>query len=597
MKSKKNILVAAFLAMLCIGINSANANNLTQMDVKKSSTPDTVDVTFYTTDLNTNTVVTKKSNNRYVVLMPNVSSNSSVTPNFGGLKDIISDINVKHVDDGIGGYTKVTFETTKPINIKTHNVKSAPLTQAQKDAKTIIAQNNTTPAAKTETTQPKTAATPKTTPVDTSKVATTQTPKSTVSNVPKTNITKPAETKTVKQTTTPKTEVKTEQPKTVQKTQPKVEPKKTEQPKVKTAKNDFVDSNYDPKMKFDNNGKRKVVLEPRVSHPIQTTAPKSSKTEVSPDNVIDTDNVVMPDEVPVTDVPAEENKSNMPLAIFGGLGLLGLVVLFLVFDALSHKSQKSAARQNSFFNMAAQNQAKRRRKEYYDIVNNKDLSWQEKYKLYNEKEQEYSPKRENSDASFVTDLSGTKKAIIMPQEQKTAPVKLTQVIKRSEKSHNDIVREKLQAKISQMEHSLSQTPSANEPVETPKGVQSEDNSIINAMKNIKLKSFSKPVSLRETNRALVDASISHNAAYKEGQFVKLKNSPLSVNKRHSVSSVLNSKDLINAGNKYLTNNEDLKMKKENENYLLSSLDEYLSILDAEESKSSSIVDTLSKVSP
>ena len=40
------------------------------------------------------------------------------------------------------------------------------------------------------------------------------------------------------------------------------------------------------------------------------------------------------------------------------------------------------------------------------------------------------------------------------------------------------------------------------------------------------------------------------------------------------------------------------MKKENENYLLSSLDEYLSILDSEETKKpSSIVDTLSKVRP
>ena len=156
MKNKKSIIVAAILALF-IGINTANANSLTQVDIKKSSVPDTIDLTFHTTDVNSNTVVSRKGNNRYVVLMP------KVTPNFGGLKDIITDVNVKHVDDGIGGYTKVTLETTKPINIKTHNVKSAPLTQAQKDAKNIIAQNNTKPA-KTETAQPKTT-TPKTTPV------------------------------------------------------------------------------------------------------------------------------------------------------------------------------------------------------------------------------------------------------------------------------------------------------------------------------------------------------------------------------------------------------------------------------------------------
>ena len=99
-------------------------------------------------------------------------------------------------------------------------------------------------------------------------------------------------------------------------------------------------------MKFDNNGKRKIVLEPRVSHPIQTTSPKPSKNEISPENVINTENVVMPDKVPAESLPAEEHKSNTTLlAILGGLGLLGLVALFLIFDALAHRSQKNAARQ------------------------------------------------------------------------------------------------------------------------------------------------------------------------------------------------------------------------------------------------------------
>ncbi len=39
------------------------------------------------------------------------------------------------------------------------------------------------------------------------------------------------------------------------------------------------------------------------------------------------------------------------------------------------------------------------------------------------------------------------------------------------------------------------------------------------------------------------------------------------------------------------------MNKENENYLLSSLDEYLSILDAEETKKPTVTETLSKIRP
>ena len=88
MKNKKIIVTAAILAMLCIGYNIASANNsnsLTQIDIKKSNTADTVDVTLYTTESNSNTVVTRKNNNKYVVLLPNVSSNSSITPSIGGL--------------------------------------------------------------------------------------------------------------------------------------------------------------------------------------------------------------------------------------------------------------------------------------------------------------------------------------------------------------------------------------------------------------------------------------------------------------------------------------------------------------------------------
>ena len=162
--NKKNIIIAAVLAMFSTGFNPAiadSANSLLQMDVKKSSVENTVDVTFYTTGEQKNSVVTRKANNRYVVLLPNVSSSASVAPGIGGVKDLITDIDVKHVNDGIGGYTKVTFGTTKPINIKTHMKKTNPLTQAQKDSQAIIAKNNTPkPAAQQTPAKPVANSTP-----------------------------------------------------------------------------------------------------------------------------------------------------------------------------------------------------------------------------------------------------------------------------------------------------------------------------------------------------------------------------------------------------------------------------------------------------
>ncbi|MBQ8459518.1 hypothetical protein IJ541_05385 [bacterium] len=599
---KKNIIIAAILATLSVGFNVANAqnsNSLTQMDIKKSSAADAVDVTFYTTGDSSNSVVSRKANNRYVVLLPNVSSNPSVTPGIGGVKDLITDINVKHVDDGIGGYTKITFTTTKPINIKTYTKKTGPLTQAQKDSKAIIAQNikpivsqtakpqaqalkpvvnNVKPAVQSKPVQ---QAKPVTQPKETTQKASAPT-KSVVQKFVPVEVSKA-------KTITPKTVA--EKPKA--QSQPKVQsqPKLTQQPKAQTSVNDFVHSNYEPKMKFDENGNRMMDLEPRVSHEI---VPEGKKTTPVVDplfNIEQTQAQALQSENAEnlsSDIPKNEQTSNhFPIWILlAGGSILTLGVLYLIFDAKTNSSKKEQTRLQSFFNMSNKNQAKRRRREYYDIVNNDELNWQEKYKLYTEKEEERRPKTKVSDMKFVTDLSGSQKAVIMPSNQ-------------AEKSPREIAQEKLQAQISHLEHSLAQTPSLKEPEEIQTGVRSEDNAILNKMSDIKLKSFSKPLTLKETHRSLLedDKKISRNKSYKEGRFVKLKNSPLSVNQRKSASSDLNASDLIGTGNKYLTNSGEIKMNKENENYLLSSLDEYLSILDSEETARSnvSVADSLAQV--
>lgn len=630
MGNKKNIIIAAVLAMLCVGFGIAkadNSNSLTQVDLKRSSAGDTIDVTFYTTGDNSNTVVTRKGNNRYVVLLPNVSSSSSVAPAIAGVKDLISDVDVKHVDDGIGGYTKVTFETTKPINIKTYTKKAAPLTQAQKDTKNIIARQNSasptvTTTQKEQTTSEKTVA--NTTKSTEQKTATKPAVSNTTQNTPTTPVkaatpklipievpkpktaAKPKENKVASITTQPKVEPKV-QPKVEQKIQTNTQQKPTEQ--QKSQPNAFVDSSYVPKMKFDENGKRLMDLEPRVSHS-SNNAPSDI---IIPDSV--GDNVALAeDSASIQDTSIADdgtsNKKHFPIWILlAGGSIISLGIIYLIFDAMRNASEKDATRLESFFSLSAKNQAKRRRREYYDIVNNDNLNWQEKYKLYTEKEKQYAPKKQNSDMSYVTDLGASKKAIIMPNKEvdetpKPTPRpkvvdKLAQTIQRPEKSHNDIIREKLQAKISQMEHAFAQTPTLKEPVDVPTGVQSEDSTILHSFSDIKLKSFSKPVTLSETNRSLIedDREISQNKPLKEGRFVKLKNSPLNVSRRQSASSEVNASDMEN---KYLSNNGEMKMSKENENYLVSSLDEYLSILDAETPKTTtpvSVVDSLSSIKP
>lgn len=181
MINKKNVLAIATL--MCLTIAPVFASNLVQMDIKKTS-DSSVDVTFYTTSTNGNAMVTRKSNNKYVILMPSVAGNGASTPDLSAVKDLITNVDVKNVDDGMSGYTKVTFITTKPLNIKTHMQKAAPLSKEEKDAKAIIAQVKTHPKQTVAPQEPKKEV--QKTKV-TSSVQKTEPPKVAVDNVKKEN--------------------------------------------------------------------------------------------------------------------------------------------------------------------------------------------------------------------------------------------------------------------------------------------------------------------------------------------------------------------------------------------------------------------------
>lgn len=142
---KIGIILLLSLAIIPFSSLQADANSLTQLDIRKAnSASSSVDVTLYTTAAYGDSIaVTKKSDNKYVILMPNVSSSAGSKPDLSGIKDIISDVDVKSVNDGAGGYTKVTLITTKPINIRTHAQNSIPLTAEQKAYKNLITQSRT----------------------------------------------------------------------------------------------------------------------------------------------------------------------------------------------------------------------------------------------------------------------------------------------------------------------------------------------------------------------------------------------------------------------------------------------------------------------
>jgi len=566
MKNKKNIITAALIAVLGISAGQAYAeqNSLVQMDVKRSSVTDTVDVTFYTTASTGNTVVTRKSANRYVVLLPNTMSSPSAAPNFGGVKDLITDIDVKHVNDGMGGYTKVTFGTTKPVSIKTHMQKTSGLSQEQKDARALIAKNNTVTA------KPVTATKPVAAP---SKPAAVQVPAKTsapaaVAKVQPVNNSKPAPAAN-----------------TVQKQNKNVAPVKTAQnnqaapdKKVKEAAKTAAasGSTYVPKIKFDNNGKRVIDLEPRVNHAVA-----SSSSQI-PENIESVTPVVSENTPSAQEIPAEQqvaaetpvtenDNSGFPYWIlFTGGGVALLCIIFLICDAAKHSADRSKSRLESFYNISAQNQAKRRKKEYYEIINNENSNWQEKYKMFNEKDLKKKTVKPEGAMSYVTDISGLKQPKAADLDKLT-PEQTEQI------SHDRIVNAKVRAKMLELENSYN-APAARKPAES--GAKSEDDVILKSFNEIKLKSFSKPMSLKESNRTLIskEKPVSRNTSLKEGHFVKLRNAADSLQDKQTPDAA----DLINTGNKYLNGNKTTaKLSKEKEEYMVSSVDEYLSILDNE----------------
>lgn len=130
------------LALTPVATVANGENNLVQLDLKKASN-NSVNVTLFTSGgYNDNVMVRKKSDNKYVILIPKVQSSGYSASSLNGVRDLVSNVDVKTISDTSGGYTKVTLITTKPLDIKTSTQKSSPVTEEQKEYKTLIAQAN-----------------------------------------------------------------------------------------------------------------------------------------------------------------------------------------------------------------------------------------------------------------------------------------------------------------------------------------------------------------------------------------------------------------------------------------------------------------------
>lgn len=138
------IIIILLLSLIFTPFDKAFAdNNLVRLDLAKGN-GNAVDITFFTSEnYDGNVIVRKKSDNKYVILLPKVLTSGYGRTDLDSVKSLVTNIDVKSINDGAAGYTKITMITSKPLNITTHISKAMPLTDGQKQYQNLIAEAHT----------------------------------------------------------------------------------------------------------------------------------------------------------------------------------------------------------------------------------------------------------------------------------------------------------------------------------------------------------------------------------------------------------------------------------------------------------------------
>ena len=621
----KNSEKFGLILLLCLSLTNFTGrpafadNTLSQVDIKRNSS-DGLEFTLYTSSpYADNVVVTKKSDNKYVILMPNVNSASGSKPDFSSVKDMVSDVDVRAVNDGTGGYTKVTVITNRPVDIKTNTAKSMPATEGEREYRALIAQKRT-PVQQHAVSQPASSAPAKqSTGFKLPEIQPTKTAADIVSTAvaaakPQTK-TQPKE--QAKQQTTPKAVSKPE-------AKPAVD-KKQVSTKVANAQ-PVKDSNIKP-----------VSAQKTETAPIQAQPAKTSAaTPVTTDNLNNINNSVS--DKPVQTQQTEQTKpqntqettntetktiaagtpavselmhkisaklpKNLPVTLT--MILVPLICLMALFNLIRNSLLRSQALKASFLQNIAN--GKKPVQNYDNIINNENLSWQEKYQQYmdvsGEKAETSAKAAEDAQEkyTFITKAKQQQPAQETVQKPSTNDGNTIKSKPAPRAAQSKYVKESRLERLERMLHASpdkEKTQIENDIIETEKLAPadlstdtilaadntsvSEDNTIHENMKSFKFKAFEEKVSLEETHR---NKKIKHRKVQielpKEGPHVNLGYSQLHTNPRLFKNANLSVSDLIATSNKLL--NIKPEFKEDKNDYDVISVDEYFNIIDDDKSK-------------
>lgn len=524
-KKSKIIGIALLLAIASAPVSGTFANggnNLVQLDLKKSSN-NSVNVTLFTSNgYNDNVMVRKKSDNKYVILIPKVQSSGYSASNLNGVRDLVSNVDVKTVNDTNGGYTKVTLITTKPLDIKTSAQKSSPVTEEQKEYKTLIAQANAVKnnIGKQETPQQKHA---QKTEITVNKAATSVTQK--------TN-------KTTTQTNSAKQIEK-------QKNAPKI--KLTEvNPQAKKEKQDRQIRRAQLAELIQEVKQEKIaehIPDKTVAPTVPASAPVVNNVPVQEvKDIKEMPKVEQPKKTSILSKIKHKAKKGLKPVGITLASLFGLIFISRLIRAIAATTKEVKA---SFVEQLAQNHSNSESFKYNNITDDDELSWQEKYKRYLDASAKPVPRAGNK---------GNYTFIKTPAEP----------VRKLNRKRNDL--EKMVTEIAKS-HTNEIQPEIVE-------VQNEDDAI---QKAIKFKAF-------DSHRATLDTTSRDKI---RSRFKKYENElPLHEQKNVELGkSILHSNPRkLKGANLDVADVDKNRIKYDPSDYIMSSVDEYLSILDKESEK-------------
>lgn len=542
MVKKSNIFgIALLLGLTLTNVNLASAgdNNLVQLDLHKSSN-NAVDLTFFTTNsYQDNIVVRKKSDNKYVVLMPRVLSSGYSAPDLGSVKDLVSHVDVKSVNESGNEYTKVTLITTKPINIKTKTQKSGPITAEEKEYKTLIAEANTiknnigkNSTIKQENIQRKTN-------ITVNKVQTQPTIVDNKKVQPKANV--------------KKQEIKTDTSTRIaqEKKNPVTEITKKIETKTNSIKDNLENKYPDQQQDLENIVPTITQTEQQAQTTQSVQNTESISKEISKEKTLPSHMLVLNSTIEQCKQTIQEVLNNMPAGVTAILMfiLLPIIGLLVVARIIKAALVNSKILKESFLNHLAERPTSLNTLKYNNIVNNKDLNWQQKYQRY-------------LDASAKPVSRGTNKGNYTFIKQ-PAP--------------EEIIEQKRQ----QLEQMVADMAPQDQDI-NPEIIEihNEENVIHDELqKTVKLKAFDSVASLSMSHRGEIKSRFKkyeQSTKLKEGKNVELGSSALHTNKRRMKDSNLNVAEI------QALKQRAKEMNIDENDYVMSSMEEYFSILDKEQ---------------